>query len=205
MRGRPVDLNILEPSLPVPFDKRPWFYTQEGRKYWKKRLIVTIRSTFCAFQVRKAFPDFGLSFARNVQGIYIEMNEAFARGDRKALEELVTDTMLTKLNPDLKAASNLGRYEWKAHGELSRPRILTIAAAKVQMEKGGEEHKLVQITVEVNVKQSVALYDRKNALIGGNPNDIKNITEYIVVQRSIGKEGDERGWQIAGKITAPSS
>lgn len=37
---------IIDSSLPVPAEKRPWFYTTEGRKYWKDRFISGIKSTY---------------------------------------------------------------------------------------------------------------------------------------------------------------
>lgn len=51
------------------------------------------------------------------------------------------------------------------------------------------------------MKQSVALYDKSNKLVGGNPNNVQNVTEYVVMERWLGKEDAEEEWKIAGKIT----
>ncbi|KAJ3155217.1 39S ribosomal protein L45, mitochondrial [Geranomyces variabilis] len=201
MRGRPAGISILEPSLPVPSAHRPWFFTAEGRKYWKARAITGLRTMYSVYQIRRALPGFKpLGFGREAQELYVRMNEAFARGDRSELRELVTDSMMTGLAADMKQAAKLGRYEWKPHGEFDKPSVLSAAAAKVLFEKGGPEFKLAQVTVRVNLKQSVAFYNSKNVLIGGNPNDVTNVTEYIVVERMLGKPGEN--WRITGKITS---
>ncbi|KAJ3159727.1 39S ribosomal protein L45, mitochondrial [Geranomyces michiganensis] len=200
MRGRPAGINILEPALPVPSTHRAWFFTAEGRKYWKARVITGLRTLYSISQIRSAVPGFkALTFGRTAQEIYVRMNEAFARGDRAELRELVTDSMLTSLASDMKTAAKMGRYEWKSHGEFKKPSVVSSAAAKVNFEKGGPEFKLAQVTVRVNLKQSVAFYNSKNVLIGGNPNEVTDVTEYIVVERMLGKPNET--WRITGKIT----
>lgn len=47
----------------------------------------------------------------------------------------------------------------------------------------------------------MAVFDKKNKLIGGDPNKIHNILEYVVFQKTLSDPEDI--WRIYGKIAAP--
>lgn len=47
----------------------------------------------------------------------------------------------------------------------------------------------------------MAVFDKKNRLIGGDPNKIHNVLEYVVFQKTISDPEDI--WRVYGKIAAP--
>lgn len=47
----------------------------------------------------------------------------------------------------------------------------------------------------------MAVYDRKNRLVGGDPNKIHNVQEYVVFQHVISDPEDV--WRVYGKIASP--
>ncbi|TPX66023.1 hypothetical protein SpCBS45565_g04766 [Spizellomyces sp. 'palustris'] len=204
MRGRPVDLNIADPFIPYPSEKRPSLLSKEGKEYAKQRVRALAVSFISAWRVRTHIKGWKPKpFAYEAQELYTAMNHAFAKGDKDELRSFVTDSMLANLNADMKAASRLGRYEWKSHGQFEHPTTVHIAAVKVQFEKGGPQYHMAQVTVKVSLKQSVALYNKNNVLVGGNPKDIKNVTEYIVIERWLDNPDLDEDWRIAGKINPP--
>jgi len=91
--------------------------------------------------------DFGLTgrFLGESEEAYIGMNEAFAKGDRKYLEEICTPSMYAKLKGQLK--ERVGRYEWRYHGLLEKPQIVSIRQGQI----GG--HVLIQMIVRLHSNQ----------------------------------------------------
>lgn len=66
-----------------------------------------------------------------------------------------------KLKADQKQIAQIGSLKWKSHGQDTPPKLLHAAQAKAQMEQG--EQKVVQATVQINLKQVIFLN-----IVGGN-------------------------------------
>ncbi|CEG75465.1 hypothetical protein RMATCC62417_10501 [Rhizopus microsporus] len=130
---------------------------------------------------------------------YKDMNDAFARGDREVLEEVCLDSMFSNLKNQIKGRSNV-RWEWKYHGEVEAPKIVCIRCISPT---GFSKHGFAigQVTVKMFTKQSMAVYDKKNKLVGGDPNKVHNILEYIVFQKTISNPEDI--WRVYGKVASP--
>ncbi|KAI8076839.1 uncharacterized protein BX664DRAFT_287683 [Halteromyces radiatus] len=130
---------------------------------------------------------------------YKDMNDSFARGDREILEEVCLDAMYSSLKNQLKHRNN-ARWEWKYHGEVETPRIVCVRCVGTSgVSKSG--FSVGQVTVRMYTKQSMAVYDKKNRLVGGDPNQIHNVLEYVVFQKTISDPEDI--WRVYGKIAAP--
>ncbi|RKO85483.1 hypothetical protein BDK51DRAFT_50750 [Blyttiomyces helicus] len=108
--------------------------------------------------------------------------------------------MMAKLNPDLKAATKLGKFVWKSHGSIQTPRAVHAVHVKTQIDHGGPEHLVAQVTVKISLRQSMAIF-QGTKVIGGDPNKIIDVVEYIVLERWLTKEGQD--WKIAGKLSLP--
>ncbi|KAL2919667.1 hypothetical protein HK105_200581 [Polyrhizophydium stewartii] len=210
MRGRMVNAVILDrwippETLPAPISKANMAVLWERFKKF-------IFATWSVYQVRTSVKGWKpRPFALEAERMYIEMNKAFARGDRNELAKYVSDGMMAvgpdarslpcpnkglnrdaqKLNPEIKSMQRMGTFEWKAHGSERRPRVLHLATAKVQLEN--QENRLTQVT-------SMAVYNN-GTLVGGNPDEHKSIVEYIVLEKWLDGKWGEGGWKIAGKIT----
>ncbi|KAJ3184361.1 39S ribosomal protein L45, mitochondrial [Gaertneriomyces sp. JEL0708] len=201
LRGRPLHLNIIDPKIPLPSSVRPAAWTKEGKAYWKERATAFVRSLLAVYQLRKAPGGFKTKdFKEEAQQLYIEMNKAFARCDRLALSELVTDTFLGQLNTSLKGLSRHTQV-WKPYPS-PPPKVVTIVSAKVQTDATGEGLRIVQATVRIPMRQSLALYDSKGKLVAGSEEEIKELVEYVVFEKWL-DEGPMSGgpnWKVAGKV-----
>ncbi|KAI8923516.1 hypothetical protein BC831DRAFT_514174 [Entophlyctis helioformis] len=200
MRGRLVDSIILDRW--VPPEKLPFPYNKANAAVVWERIKKFIFATWSVYQVRTTVKGWKPGpFGLETQRMYIEMNKAFAKGDKNELSKYVSDGMLAKLNPEIKSMQRLGEYVWEAHGAATRPHVVHLATAKVALENG--EQRLSQVTVRLDVKQSMAIY-KNGKLIGGNPNEHKTIVEYVVMEKWLDGRWAETNWKIAGKIPAPS-
>ncbi|KAI9481383.1 MAG: hypothetical protein EXX96DRAFT_566502 [Benjaminiella poitrasii] len=130
---------------------------------------------------------------------YKDMNDAFARGDRSILEEVCLDSMYSNMKNQIKNRNN-ARWEWKYHGDVEQPKIVCVRClGSTGISKHG--FAIGQVTVKMFTKQSMAVYDKKNRVVGGDPNKIHNVLEYVVFQKTISDPEDI--WRIYGKVAAP--
>ncbi|CAO3697235.1 unnamed protein product [Umbelopsis ramanniana] len=127
---------------------------------------------------------------------YKDMNSAFARGDRNLLEEVCLDAMYSNLKNQLKTRSNV-TWDWQYHGEVEPPKIVCVRCMGTSgFSKTG--FSVGQVTVRMHTKQSMAVYDKKNRLIAGDPHKVQNVREYVVFQRALTDPEDV--WKIYGKV-----
>ncbi|KAI9197296.1 uncharacterized protein BJ171DRAFT_520521 [Polychytrium aggregatum] len=201
VRIRPVAVQIFDPWIPKT--KGPSLLSVEGRQdAWEKaKKFITATVSYVVIMrnsVEKWKPK---PFAADAEKIYIAMNEAFAGGEKDVLPYLVTDAMLVKLNPDIKATQRLGRGVWKYHGSVERPVIVHAAVAQLQESQRGDAIRVAQVTVKIHTKQSFAIYSKgpEAKLLGGNPAAVSDVLEYVVFEKRLAAD-DPYDWRIAGKI-----
>ncbi|KAI7883478.1 hypothetical protein K492DRAFT_205438 [Lichtheimia hyalospora FSU 10163] len=138
-------------------------------------------------------------FLEVAEETYKDMNDAFARGDREVLEETCLDSMYSTLKNQIKNRGS-ARWEWRYHGEVEAPKIVCVrCVGTTGLSKHG--FAVAQATLRMYTKQSMAVYDKKNRLVGGDPNKVHNILEYVVFQKTISDPEDM--WRVYGKIAAP--
>ncbi|KAI9279804.1 hypothetical protein BY458DRAFT_470557 [Sporodiniella umbellata] len=127
---------------------------------------------------------------------YKDMNDAFARGDRDILEEVCLDAMYSNLKNQMKSRNNV-RWEWKYHGDVESPRIVCLRCISTT---GLSKHgfAIAQVTVRMFTKQSMAVFDKRNRVVGGDPNKIHNVLEHVVFQKTVSDPEDI--WRVFGKI-----
>ncbi|EGF78008.1 hypothetical protein BATDEDRAFT_91206 [Batrachochytrium dendrobatidis JAM81] len=200
MRGRVIttmiaDKYIPPSSLPAPINKANWNIIWE-------RIKKLVLATWSVYQVKTTTKGWKpRAFAIEAEKLYIAMNKAYARGDRAELSNCVTDGMMSALSPEIKAMQRIGKFVWDSNGSDRRPQVVHLATAKVATETG--DMRLSQITVRVNVRQSMATY-KDDTLIAGNPDTYTSIVEHIVMEKWLDGKWANRPWKIAGKIQ-PSS
>ncbi|KAF9337124.1 39S ribosomal protein L45, mitochondrial [Podila minutissima] len=192
------EVGIMDPYVIPEKENRPSIFSDYKTwiKYAKLRMRNTGMTAASTLGMCWKLKDFGITgrFLGESEEAYIGMNEAFAKGDRKYLEEICTPSMYAKLKGQLK--DRVGRYEWRYHGLLEKPQIVSIRQGQI----GG--HVLIQMIVRLKSNQSMGVYDKKNKLIAGDLKKPVPVLEYIVFQRYI--TDPEDNWRILGK-TAPSS
>ncbi|KAF9904777.1 39S ribosomal protein L45, mitochondrial [Linnemannia zychae] len=191
------EVGIMDPYVIPEKESRPSLFNDYKTwiKYAKLRMRNTGMTAASTLGMCWKLKDFGITgrFLGESEEAYIGMNEAFAKGDRKYLEEICTPSMYAKLNRQLK--DRVGRYEWKYHGIVEKPQIVSIRQGQI----GG--HVLIQMIVRLHSNQSMGVFDKKNKLIAGDLKKSVPVLEYLVFQRYI--TDPEDNWRILGK-TAPS-
>ncbi|KAF9585261.1 39S ribosomal protein L45, mitochondrial [Lunasporangiospora selenospora] len=192
------DIGVMDPYVIPEKKDRPSLLNnyKSWIKYAKLRMRNTGMTAASTLGMCWRLKDFGITarFLGESEDAYIAMNDAFAKGDRKFLEEMCTSSMFAKLKGQMK--DRPGRFEWRYHGIVEKPKIVSIRQGQI----GG--HVLIQITVRMNSTQSMAVFDKKNKPIAGDLKKSVPVLEYIVFQKYITDPSDS--WKIVGKVS-PSS
>ncbi|KAI9143552.1 Tim44-like domain-containing protein [Paraphysoderma sedebokerense] len=181
----------------IPSERYPPPTSVDNLKQYVERAKKLVTSTWGIIKIKQNCPDFvAKQFGPEAEQLYIRMNKVFASGKPQELEPLVTPNMFSNLKNQMKDRGH-NKFVWTYHGASERPRIVNIGAHRAGDEKGDKQH-IAQIVVRIKSKQSVAVYNPQGKLIGGNPEDIKELLEYVVLERYISKE--KSVWRICGKI-----
>ncbi|TPX36366.1 hypothetical protein SmJEL517_g01553 [Synchytrium microbalum] len=136
------------------------------------------------------------------------MNEDFAAYNFESLCKVLSPPMQNAMQSEIAKLKQMGKMEWKSHGQSSKTKILHAVMGKTP----AQTQDIYQFTMELNYNQAVALYrEKKNGqkeLVAGDPNKIVPIREYIVFERIISYKDNSRKpevksyghWRIAGKL-----
>ncbi|KAI9101215.1 hypothetical protein DFS34DRAFT_592101 [Phlyctochytrium arcticum] len=199
-RGRPVLVHVLDPYIPGK-EASPPFLTKAWRSHVTRKVISPVRFWFAKRKVKRLITGWTpAAFAEEAQTLYADMNVAFAKGDKETLSDVVTDSLLAKLMTEMKQTQKLGRVQWKSHGVASPTKMVHMVVGKAQLERNGTEFSVAQATVRINMKQSVAIFDQRGRIVGGDPNVVKDIVEHVVLERWLDRPDVPHVWKIAARL-----
>ncbi|KAJ3205506.1 39S ribosomal protein L45, mitochondrial [Dinochytrium kinnereticum] len=197
--ARPVSMNIVDRYIPTKFDSFASRFSKAGRKATLLGLKKKLQMVFSVFQLKKNKVKL-LGVTKELEGLYIKMNKAFAEGDEASLASLTTQSMRAIINPELKKLRRIGKGQWKLHGTPTS-KIVHMATVAAQGDKNSKAGTFVQLTLRITTTQSYAIYSG-DRLVGGDPNAHREETEYVVFERQV--TDSDSSWQVAGKIVPES-
>ncbi|KAI9229027.1 MAG: Tim44-like domain-containing protein [Piptocephalis tieghemiana] len=195
-----TDYGLLSTWLPRSRAQRPPLWTSSGIRSsireWKGWMHSTLALGYARWNERKE--GFSPSkFRYEAKEIYEAMNTSFAEKDLVTLRYVCADAQYSKLKNEIKRRPKGGRLSWSMQGEIIPPRIVAAYIGNL-----AQDLTLFQIVVRLKTKQSVALYDEHNRLMGGDPNKAQEIEEYVVFEKT---SGDPKPWRVYGKVPPPQA
>jgi hypothetical protein len=100
--------------------KPPSIFKKEGRTYLFSRFKSFLLATFTVRSIKKELVGWKpKDFAKESSDSYILMNQAYLGNNKETLRQYCTASMLSHLSPSMGVKDT--RYEWKYHGDVSRP------------------------------------------------------------------------------------
>uniref|UniRef100_A0A914E6B1 Large ribosomal subunit protein mL45 n=1 Tax=Acrobeloides nanus TaxID=290746 RepID=A0A914E6B1_9BILA len=167
-----------------------WKETSESLQNWwlKKRMGIN------RIKKKEGFQNFTLKdFAEQANQIYESSHIALMHREKEKLLTLITESCFSQMWPEVIN----GTVVWKLLGFNAPSEVVNVYVAEMPPEsKSGNE--IAQITVKICSKQSLAIYDRFGHLILGDPNEPKDVEEYIVFENHI--SSSEGVWRMHGKL-----
>lgn len=130
------------------------------------------------------------TFAEEAQDIYIKAHELLASNEKEKLLDYVTEFAY----PIMTFQRDLKTIKWSFIKSNDIPDVIQIRTQSL-IEK---TNMFAQITLRLNTRQILAIYDRFGHLMYGSDAIVKDVLEYVVFEKNI---SDYNGrWRLHAKI-----
>lgn len=172
--------------------------------------MSNIKSIYTLAKVRRHVPNWTLiGFKKEAFDLYSKVCAALASGDRTELRHLVTPNVFSDMKRQLKVRSEGGwtRIAWsmEENGEDgARPRIEVVQGRLIAIDPKNDSTGFAQLTVRFNSKQRFAAYDASNALVAGSLDDVINVEDFWVFERSLVNQTSSK-WRVAARLNSQNS
>lgn len=182
---------------PLPFLKR-WF-TKEGWKIRRQNVQGMLKTGFTLAKIRQKTKGYSQTkFYRDASDLYKEINSALAAGDRSALRQLVTDSVLTTMKKELKHREQAwARVQWELVGPLKT--IRTLQGRLIGIDQKNMDTAFAQLTLRIISNQKFAAYDKQGKLVAGDPEKELKVEDIWVFERQISHP--ELRWKLCGRLS----
>ncbi|KAI5083865.1 hypothetical protein GOP47_0000034 [Adiantum capillus-veneris] len=178
-----------------PFLER-WF-TRKGWQEIKQSIMHQLRSGYALAKLRQMTGQTRKAFVADVERLYTEINTAIAEGNRNALKELVTESMLSVLKNEIKKREGIwDRVEWRLGGPLN---MSTLQARMAAIDPKDLDKAFVQITVRIKSTQYFGAFDQDGKLVAGDPLKQISVEDIWVFETFLGSP--QKKFRLCGRIT----
>eukprot|EP00898_Chlorokybus_atmophyticus_P005612 jgi/Chlat1/6051/Chrsp4S06332 len=194
--------NVLFDPYKPPEPKLPFFFSWFTSTGWKRRkdwILGYMKSAYTIARLRKNIPGFNNKvFKAEASDLYKQINSALARGDLKVLRDLVTDTIYEDMRREVKRRKDGGwtRVSWTL---INVDMVKVLQGRLLQVEKDNADNFFGQLTVQVRSRQKFAVYDKKDKLVAGSPDEELLVDDFWVLERAT-QRLDAR-WRVAARLT----
>lgn len=200
---------VLDKFIPFEGDRLPSIFMPKSWPLRWANLKGRIITTLSIGRMRKGLRKTGeswspIDFAFKAEEIYNKMNNAFVSGDKETLSRIVSENIYSEMKNAIHRRQKEGeRLIWKSEGiRASHPKKKTARVVHVRHTlDASSTFEIVQITVHFHHLQTVASYGKTGELIGGNPDQPKEVIEYIVFERFLTSLSSD--WRICAKVSPP--
>ncbi|MCJ1407281.1 hypothetical protein MMC19_001352 [Ptychographa xylographoides] len=132
---------------------------------------------------------------RIAQALHRQMYTAFADNDLPTLKKICTDGLLASFTARIASRPAGEGLRWTLHKYTRHPRVVSHRAVVLPMVKGAA---LRQAVVRMQSQQSLAKINPNGGVVPGT-GQMKDVKEYVVVQRRMWKEQEEP-WMVWGTV-----
>eukprot|EP01025_Chloroclados_australasicus_P047075 TRINITY_DN5224_c0_g2_i3.p1 TRINITY_DN5224_c0_g2~~TRINITY_DN5224_c0_g2_i3.p1 ORF type:complete len:324 (+),score=26.35 TRINITY_DN5224_c0_g2_i3:46-972(+) len=181
-------------NLDMTFGAWKEFYRRQVRSY-----VTWWALGMCGRQIK----DFDQqSFRLEVVNNYEKINRSLAQGNLKQLSGLVTPDVYENMQSEINFRKKGGwdRIEWGLSSEPdARKDIIIKSATIIGQDQFNMNQNWIQIVLEIKTKQKFAVYNVKQELILGNPEESINVVDYWVFERHF-KVNPQHYWRLAARL-----
>jgi large subunit ribosomal protein L45 len=117
------------------------------------------------------------TFAEQALDIYIKAHKALAQKDYDSLHEYVTEHAF----PQMTFKTDLKTIKWQFISSLEKPIVSHIRTLDVIT----KNNLFAQMTVRLHTRQILAIYDRFGHLMLGSDAIVKDVLEYVVLEKHV--------------------
>ncbi|KAL8599772.1 hypothetical protein ACOMHN_040482 [Nucella lapillus] len=194
---RPINISntgtIFEAFIPPEGDGRSSILSKEGVKMKYTELEKKGKSLLELRKVRKFEEGFDTKgFAQQALDIVIEAQQLLT--DLKKNQERLHDLVTEKAFPEMVHGLDTKTVRWQFVQSLDSPRVVHVRTTEMM----NKDNLYAQVTVRLHTQQILAIYDRFGRLMYGDPEQPRDVLEYVVLEKHIANEYGQ--WRLHGKI-----
>ncbi|XP_060905144.1 39S ribosomal protein L45, mitochondrial [Labrus mixtus] len=192
---RPINIacsaGIFDPYIPPEGDARLSSLSKEGLKQRTEQIRQSAASQLAIRKIKEHDSEFTTKgFAVKAQEIFIEAHNALTHFNKQNLHSLVTE----RCYPEMTRGNRYKTIRWRFVESLEPPKVVH-ARCPDMVTKG---NLYGQVTVRMHSKQTLAIYDRFGRLMLGSEENLKDVLEYLVIERHLVNPYSR--WRLHGKI-----
>lgn len=182
---------VLDPYIPPEGDGKYSVLSKQGVAQKATRVKQKGTSMLALRKIKSYEDDFDVPvFAEDALKIYIKAHELLASNAKEELLEYVTEFAY----PLMTFQTERKTIRWTFIKTNEIPEVIQMRTQHL-IEK---ENMFAQITVRLNTRQILAIYDRFGHLMSGSEAVVKDVLEYVVFEKNL---SDYNGkWRIHSKI-----
>jgi len=184
----------------------PWsaLVTYSGWQTRWGRWMGSLRSMYTLARCTRDISGFGLQdFKIEATGLYRDLNELIAAGDKQAMRRLVTEKMYSLLKKEVQHREQGGwhRMEWGMK-RLPEPKDVSIVQGRlIQADESDQSMAFAQLTCRIQSQQTFAAYGKGGKLVAGQPGEEIDVVDHWVFERMLKRPN--RKWTVAGRLQVP--
>lgn len=184
----------------------PWsaLVTYSGWQTRWGRWMGSLRSMYTLARCTRDISGFGLQdFKIEATGLYRDLNELIAAGDKQAMRRLVTEKMYSLLKKEVQHREQGGwhRVEWGMK-RLPEPKDVSIVQGRlIQADESDQSMAFAQLTCRIQSQQTFAAYGKGGKLVAGQPGEEIDVVDHWVFERMLKRPN--RKWTVAGRLQVP--
>lgn len=192
---RPINISctagVFDAYVPPEGDARLSTLTKEGLKQRTEQLRQSAASQLAIRKIKEHDSEFKTrAFAEHAQEIFIQAHTALCSFDKDRLHTLVTE----RCYPEMTRGNRLKTIHWSFRESLEPPRVVHARCPNMVT----KDNLYGQVTVRMHSRQTLAIYDRFGRLMSGDELQMKDVLEYLVLERHL---MDPYGrWRLHAKI-----
>lgn len=192
---RPINIactaGVFDPYIPPEGDARLSTLSKEGLKQRTEQIRQSTASQLALRKIKEHDSEFTTkTFAEKAQEIFIEAHNALTQFNKEKLHSLVTE----RCYPEMTRGNRYKTIRWRFVESLEPPKVVH-ARCPDMVSKG---NLYGQVTVRMHSKQTLAIYDRFGRLMLGSEEQLKDVLEYLVIERHLVNPYGR--WRLHGKI-----
>ncbi|KAK7092580.1 hypothetical protein V1264_008303 [Littorina saxatilis] len=194
---RPINISntgaIFEAFIPPEGDGKSSLISKEGVKQKYSELEKKGKSLLDLRKVRKFEEGFDTKeFAQLALDIVIEAQELLTNLEKN--QERLHDLVTEKAFPEMVHGLDTKTIRWQFVQSIESPRTVHVRTTEML----SKDNLYAQVTVRLHTQQILAVYDRFGRLMYGDPEQHRDVLEYVVLEKHIANEYGQ--WRIHGKI-----
>ena len=201
-----VSSNILAEPYRGPREKLPMmsYLTPSGWSLRWNRWKDSWKSMYSMSKLKKNIKSWNLkNFKIDALNLYIETNQALAKGDVSSLRSLTTPAIFSDMKRQIKQREHAGwhKVDWEIVEKPELYDVQLVQARVVAADQKDDETAFVQLTVRIPSRQRFTAYNKQGDTVAGGADSEVDVVDHFVYEIPLSSKVSPRKYRVAARLT----